>query len=163
VGTFMVQMAKSMGAHVTAVCSTRNIDMVRGLGADHVIDYAKEDFSKNGERYDVIVGVNGYHTLGAYKGSLTPRGIFACAGGTMPQIFETLLFGWLFNEKAGRKLTSVMATHKADDMMTVRNMLEAGDIKPVIERTYPLRELPEAMRYLGTRHARAKLVIKVKD
>lgn len=163
VGTFTVQMAKSMGAHVTAVCSTRNIDMVRGLGADHVIDYTKEDFTKNGERYDAIVGVNGYHTLGEYKRSLTPRGVFACAGGTMPQIFETLLFGRLFSEKGGRTLTSVMATHKLDDLMTVRDMLASGAIKPLIERTYPLGELPDAMRYLGSRHARAKLVIKVRS
>jgi NADPH:quinone reductase-like Zn-dependent oxidoreductase len=163
VGTFAVQMAKSMGAHVTAVCSTRNIDMVRGLGADQVIDYTKEDFTKNGERYDVIVGVNGYHKLAEYQRSLTPRGIYACAGGTMPQIFETLAFGRFYSEKNGRTLTNVMAAHKQDDLMTVRNMLETGAIKPVIERTYPLREVPEAMRYLGSRHARAKLVIKVRS
>lgn len=163
VGTFTVQMAKSMGAHVSAVCSTRNIDMVRGLSAEHVIDYTKEDFTKGGERYDVIIGVNGYHTLGAYKRALTQRGIYACAGGTMRQIFETLMFGRLFSERGGRTLTSVMASHKQADLMTVRDMLASGAIKPVIERTYPLRELPEAMRYLGSRHARAKLVIKVRD
>lgn len=162
VGTFAVQMAKSMGAHVTAVCSTRNIDMVRGLGADQVIDYTIDNFTKNGQRYDVIVGVNGYHKLAEYKRSLTPRGIYACAGGTMPQIFETLAFGRFYSEKNGRTLTSVMATHKLDDLMTVRDMLESGEIKPVIERTFALHEVPEAMRYLGSRHARAKLVIKVR-
>ncbi len=163
VGTFAVQMAKSMGAHVTALCSARNVEMVRGLGADHVIDYEKEDFTKNGQRYDAIVGVNGYHKLSEYKQSLAPRGIFACAGGTMAQIFETLAIGRFYSEKNGRTLTSVMATHKLDDLMTIRDMLEMGAIKPVIERTFPLREVPEAMRYLGSRHARAKLVIKVRS
>lgn len=163
VGTFTVQMAKSMGAHVTAVCSARNIEMVRGLGADHVIDYTKENFTKNGQRYDAIVGVNGYHKLSEYKRSLTPRGIFVCAGGTMPQIFETLAFGRFYSERNGRTLVSIMTTHKLADMMTVRDMLESGAIKPVIERTYSLADVPEAMRYLGSRHARAKLVIKVRD
>ncbi|HET9588646.1 MAG TPA: NAD(P)-dependent alcohol dehydrogenase, partial [Anaerolineales bacterium] len=107
VGIFAVQLAKVFGAEVTAVCSTRNLDMARCLGADHVIDYTREDFTRSGQHYDVIFAVNGYHSLLAYQRALKPQGIYVCAGGTMPQIFEALLVGSLISRMVGKKMRSM--------------------------------------------------------
>jgi NADPH:quinone reductase-like Zn-dependent oxidoreductase len=161
VGTFAVQMAKAFGADVTAVCSTRNLEQARQLGADRVIDYTKENFTQNGQKYDLIFAANGYHPLSAYKQSLTPKGIYVMAGGKPAQMFEVLLLGGLFSEKDGRKLGSVSAHMNQEDLQTIKEMLEAGKIVPAIDRRYPLRETAEALRYLGTGHARAKIVVNI--
>lgn len=161
VGTFAVQIAKAFGAEVTAVCSTRNLGQARDLGADHVIDYTNENFTKNGRQYDLIFAANGYQPLAAYKRALKPRGIYVMAGGTSKQIFNAVLFGRLMSEKDGRKLGSVSAYAEQQDLLTLKEMLEAGKIVPVVERRYPLEQTPEALRYLGSGHARGKVVITV--
>ena len=159
VGTFAVQIAKSFDAEVTAVCSTRNLEQSRSLGADHVIDYTEEDFTKKGQQYDLVFAANGYHSLSAYKRSLTPKGIYVMAGGTMAQIFKSMLFGSIMSEKGGRKMTGVQAKPSQDDLIYMKELFEAGKVKSVIDRRYPLSEAARALRYLGEGHARGKIVI----
>ncbi len=162
VGTFAVQIAKSFGAEVTAVCSTRNLDMARSIGADHVIDYTRENFTQKGQRYDVILAVNGYHPLSDYKRALSPGGRYVCAGGSMAQIFQALLLGaWL--SRTGDKKLGSMGVAKPDqkDLVFMKELLEAGKIIPVIDRCYPLSEAAEAIRYLEEEHAQGKVVITV--
>jgi NADPH:quinone reductase-like Zn-dependent oxidoreductase len=163
VGTFAVQIAKLFGADVTAVCSTRNLDQARSLGADHVIDYTKEDFTKNDQRYDLILAVNGYHPISAYKRALAPRGIYAMAGGSMAQIFQAMLMGKWMSETGGRKMGGVTAKISQKDMVVLKELLEAGKIKPIIDRSYPLTQAAEALRYLGAGHARGKIVITMEQ
>jgi NADPH:quinone reductase-like Zn-dependent oxidoreductase len=161
VGTFAVQVAKAFGAEVTAVCSTRNLEQARALGADHVIDYTKEDFTQNGKQYDLILAANGYHPLSAYKRALAPQGIYVMAGGTAAQMFQAMALGPLMSKNGGKKLGGISAKTKREDLLTLKEMLEAGKIIPAIDRCYPLSETAEALRYLGTGHARAKVVITV--
>lgn len=163
VGTFAVQIAKAFGSEVTAVCSTRNLEQTRALGADHVIDYSKENFTESGQRYDLIFAANGYHPLAAYKRVLKPRGIYVMAGGTSKQIFDAMLFGGLMSEKDGRKMTNFMAESKLEDLQTLKEMCEAGKIVPVIDKRYPLEQTPEALRYLGAGHARGKVIVAVAE
>jgi NADPH:quinone reductase-like Zn-dependent oxidoreductase len=163
VGTFAVQIAKSFGAEVTAVCSTRNLEQARSLGADHVIDYTKEDFTQNGQQYDVILAVNGYHPLSAYKRLLTPQGIYVMAGGSMAQIFQAMLLGPLNSKTGGKKMGNVSAKANQKDLAYIIGLLEAGKVVPVIDKRYPLTETAEALQYLGAGHARGKVVITVED
>jgi NADPH:quinone reductase-like Zn-dependent oxidoreductase len=162
VGTFAVQIAKTLGAEVTAVCSTRNQDMARLVGADHVIDYSKEDFTTNGQRYDVILAVNGYHPLLDYRRALNPGGRYIVAGGTFRQIIEVLVAGRLLSRFGAKKL-DFMGIAKTDpnDLLTLRDMLEIGQIKSVIDRTYPLNQTVDALRYLMEHHAAGKVIITV--
>ena len=159
VGTFAVQIAKSFGAGVTAVCSPRNLDQARSIGADHVIDYTREDFTQNGQRYDLVLAANGYHSLSAYKRALTPKGIYVMAGGTMPQIFQAMLMGSWMSETGGKKMGGVSAKIDQKDLRLIKELIEAGKVKSVIDRRYPLSEAAEALRYLGAGHARGKVVI----
>jgi NADPH:quinone reductase-like Zn-dependent oxidoreductase len=159
VGTFAVQIAKLFGAEVTAVCSTRNLEMVRALGADHVIDYTGEDFTRNGQQYDLIFAANGYHSLFAYKRALTPKGIYVMAGGSTAQIFQAMLMGPRMSETGGRQLKAAMAKRNQKDLAFLRELVEAGKVVPSIDRCYPLSETAEALRYLGEGHARGKVVI----
>ncbi len=161
VGTFAVQIAKALGAEVTAVCSTRNMEQARNLGADQVIDYTKENFTQSGQRYDLIFAANGYHPLAAYKRTLTPRGRYVMAGGNSRQIFEAMLLGSRMSEKGGRTIGNVSAHVDQKDMLTLIELLEAGKVVPVIDKQYPLTEVAEALRYLGAGHAQGKLVITV--
>jgi NADPH:quinone reductase-like Zn-dependent oxidoreductase len=161
VGTFAVQIAKSFGAEVTAVCSSRNLDQARSIGADHIIDYTKEDFTKNGQQYDLILAANGYHSLSAYKRALTPHGIYVMAGGSMAQIFQAMLIGSWMSETGGRMMGGVSAKRSQKDLVFIRELVEAGKIVPVIDKRYPLSEAAEALRYLGEGHARGKIVITV--
>lgn len=163
VGTFAVQIAKALGAEVTAVCSTDKVEMVRSLGADHVIDYTKEDFTKNGKKYDLILGVNGYHSIAAYKRCLTPKGIYVMAGGSVGQIFQGMLIGARLSESGGRKLGTMLAKVTRQDLAVLTGLMEAGKLIPVIDRTYPLSEAAEALRYLGTGHARGKIVLTMEQ
>jgi len=163
VGTFAVQVAKAFGAEVSAVCSTRNLEQARRLGADHVIDYTQEDFTKSGKQYDLIFAANGYHSLAEYKQALTSKGMYVMAGGKSKQIFEVLLLGSWLSENNGRRLGSISAHVNLQDLLTLKEMLEAGKMAPVIDKRFPLSEVPEAMRYLGTGHARGKVVISVAE
>ena len=162
VGTFAVQIAKSFGAEVTAVCSARNLDMARSIGADHIIDYAKEDFTQGSQRYDLIFAVNGNHPLSAYQRALTPQGRYVCAGGTLPQILQALLLGPFMSRKNGKKMSFMgIAKINRKDLVYLKELLESGKIVPVIEKSYPLSEVPSAMRYLTEVHARGKVVVHV--
>jgi NADPH:quinone reductase-like Zn-dependent oxidoreductase len=162
-GTFAVQIAKSFGAEVTAVCSTRNLDQARSLGADHVIDYTQEDFTQNGQRYDLILAVNGYHSLSAYKRALAPKGSYIMAGGSTAQIFQAMLLGSLMSISGNKKMGGVAAKRDQKDLVFLKELLEAGKLVPVIDRRYPLSEAAEALRYLGAGHARGKVVIAVES
>ena len=161
VGTFAVQVAKSFGTEVTAVCGTRNVDRARSLGADHVIDYTREDFTRSGGHYDLIFAANGYHSLSAYKRALTPMGIYVMAGGSRTQIFQAMLMGSWMSEKGGRAMGGVSAKRSQKDLTILKDLAEAGKIFPVIDRLYPFSEAAEALRYLGGGHARGKVVITV--
>jgi NADPH:quinone reductase-like Zn-dependent oxidoreductase len=163
VGTFAVQIAKSFGAEVTAVCSTRNLDQARSIGADHVIDYTRDDFTRNGRRYDQIFAANGYHPLPAYKRALSPQGTYVMAGGSMAQIFQAMLLGSWMSNTGGRKMGCVSARPNLEDLAFVKDLLEAGKVVPVIDRRYALSEAAEALRYLGEGHARGKIVITVEQ
>jgi NADPH:quinone reductase-like Zn-dependent oxidoreductase len=161
VGTFAVQIAKAFGAEVTAVCSPRNVEQARSMGADHVIDYAQEDFTKQDKRYDLIFAVNGYHPLAAYKRALTPTGMCIMAGGTPAQMFESSFLGPMLTEKGGRKMGGVTARRSQKDLVVLKELVETGKLTSVIDKQYPLGETAEALRYLGTGHARGKVVIVV--
>jgi NADPH:quinone reductase-like Zn-dependent oxidoreductase len=169
VGTFAVQIAKSFGAEVTAVCSTRNLDMVRTIGADHVIDYTQEDFTQNEKRYDLILAANGYHPILDYKRALSSNGIYVMSGGSGAQMFQAILLGSLISKignllagKAGKKMVFVTSNPNKNDLVFIKELLEAGKVKPVIERRYQLSEVAEAIRYLEEGHAQGKVVITTK-
>jgi NADPH:quinone reductase-like Zn-dependent oxidoreductase len=161
VGTFAVQIAKVFGAEVTAVCSTRNVDMVRSLGADHVIDYTRADFTQNGQRYDLILAANGYHPIWAYKRALRPGGKYVLTGGSMAQVYQAMLLGPLMSMTRSKKMGNLLARPNQKDLVFMEELLEAGKVVPVIERRYPLSEVPEAIRYVEEGHARGKVVITV--
>ena len=161
VGTFAIQIAKAFGAEVTAVCSIRNLEMARSLGADHVIDYTIEDFTQNGKQYDLILAANGYHPLSAYKRALTPQGIYVFTGGSPAQIFQSLFLGPLMSKSDGRKMTSVMQKANQKDLLFIRDLLEDGKIRPVIDECYTLSKTAEAFRYFEKGHARGKVVITI--
>ncbi len=159
VGTFAVQIAKAFGAEVTAVCSTTKVEMVRSLGADHVIDYTQEDFTRNGQQYDLILAVNGYRSLSDYQRALKPQGIYVMAGGTTAQLFQALIFGRLLSRKEGRTMGELTAKPNQKDLIFMKELIEAGKVMPVIDRCYPLNQVPEAIAYVGEGHARGKVVI----
>jgi NADPH:quinone reductase-like Zn-dependent oxidoreductase len=162
VGTFAVQIAKSFGAEVTAVCSARNLDTARSIGADHVIDYRREDFTQNGRRYDLILGVNGYHPILDYRRALSPGGRYVAIGGSMPQILQGFLMGPVLSLVGSRKLGFMgIARAHQKDLILVRDLVEAGKVIPVIDTIYPLREAAAAFRYLAGEHAAGKVVFTV--
>lgn len=160
VGIFAVQMAKMYGAEVTAVCSTRNLEMVRSFGADHVIDYTREDFTENGKQYELILAINGYHPLSAYKRSLSAHGTYVCAGGTLPQIFQSMLLGRFMSKQGGKTLSNMgISNVNQDDLDQLAKLLREGKIFPVIDRCYPLREIVSAFRHVMENHAQGKVVV----
>ncbi len=168
VGTFAVQIAKSFGAEVTAVCSTRNVGMVRSLDADQVIAYTQEDCTRNGQRYDLILAVNGYHPMFAYRRALRPTGRYVLVGGSKAHVFQALLQALLLGpviSKTGRQQMGFMGIAKINqkDLVYVKELLEAGKVVPVIDRRYPLGETAEAIRYLEEGHARGKVVITIEQ
>ena len=137
VGTFAVQIAKSFGAEVTAVCSTKNLDMARSIGADQVIDYTKEDFTQNGQRYDLILAANGYHPLSAYKRALSPKGTYVVAGGSLAQVMQAMLLGPLMSQTGGKKMGALTSMPNQKDLVFMKGLLEAGKVVPVIDQTLP--------------------------
>jgi NADPH:quinone reductase-like Zn-dependent oxidoreductase len=171
VGTFAVQIAKSFGAEVTGVCSTRNVDMVRSISADHgadyVIDYTQEDFTKGGERYDLIFDCVGNHSLSAYRRVLNPRGTLVMVGERtgrgMIGILARLITALLLSRFASQKLITFLARPSKADLTTMRDLMAKGKVKPVIDRCYSLSEIPEAIRYLEKGHARGKVVVTLEE
>ncbi len=162
VGTFAVQIAKSFGVEVTCVCSTRNLELVKSLGADKVIDYTQEDFTKSGQHYDLILAVNGYHSIFDYKRALSPKGIYVMTGGSMAQMFQAMLLGPWISMTGSKKMGSLgVAKPNNKDLVFMKELLEAGKVVPVIDRVYPLSEVAEAIRYLEKGHAKGKVVITV--
>ena len=165
VGTFAVQIAKVFGADVTGVCSTRNMDMVRSIGARHVVDYTKEDFTRSGQRYDLIFDIVGNHSLSDCRRALTPEGTLVLVGGPdkgrwlgpLTGVLKAVVMSWFVSQK----LRPFLAHLNKDDLMVMRELLEAGKVTPVIDRTYPLSEVPDAIRYLEEGHARGKVVITI--
>jgi NADPH:quinone reductase-like Zn-dependent oxidoreductase len=159
VGTFAVQIAKSFGAEVTAVCSTRNVETARTIGADHVIDYTREDFTHSGQRYDLIIAANAHHSIFDYRRALGRNGIYVMAGGGGVQILQSMLLGPLLSLAGSKKMRFGMAKIKQKDLVLLKDLLAAGKIVPVIDRRYPLSDAAEALRYLEEGHARGKVVI----
>ncbi len=164
VGTFAVQIAKSFGTEVTAVCSTRNVENARSLGADHVIDYTHEDFTKNGKTYDLILAVNGDRSPLDYSTALSPKGICVVLGGSIAQIFQAMLFGPLVSKTGGKTVGFMgIARMNQKDLDFLKELLAAGKVNPLIERRYPLTETIEAVQYLAEGHAQAKVVITLES
>ncbi|MFC7372468.1 NAD(P)-dependent alcohol dehydrogenase [Fictibacillus iocasae] len=157
VGTFAVQITKALGAKVTAVCSTRNVEIVRSIGADTVIDYKVEDFTKKSDQYDVILGTNGNQPISVYKSKLRPGGMFICVGGSGSQLFQSMVRG-VTNSK---QIKTFLHRPKTEDLVYVRELIEAGKVKPVIDRSYTLAEVPEAFTYFAEGHAQGKVVIQI--
>jgi len=162
VGMFAVQIAKYFGAEVTGECSTSKMEMVRSIGADHVIDYTREDFTKNGPGYDMIFAVGGYRPILDYKRALSPNGRYVCAGGSMAQYFQALLLGPLVSMSGDKKLGSIgLARPNQEDFEFLAELVGSGKVVPFIDRRYPLSEAAEALRYYGEGHSKGKVVITV--
>ena len=159
VGTFAVQIAKSFEAEVTGVCSTRNLETVLSIGADHAIDYTREDFTKKEQRYDLIFAVNGYHSITNYKRALNPGGTYVMVGGSGAQAFQALFLGPWISMTGNKKMRNVMQRPDRKDLAFLKGLLEEGKVVPVIDRRYPLSEVPEAIRYLEQGHSRGKVII----
>jgi len=161
VGTFAVQIAKAFGAEVTAVCSLKKMDTARSIGADHVIDYAQQDFTKSGQRYDLILAANAYHSIFAYRRALSPRGIYVMAGGGGVQILQGMLLGPLLSLLGSKKMCFFIANINQKDLGLLKDLMETGKVAPVIDRRYPLSRVAEALSYLEEKHANGKIVITV--
>jgi NADPH:quinone reductase-like Zn-dependent oxidoreductase len=167
VGTFAVQIAKAFGAEVTGVCGTRNVDLVRSIGADHVIDYTRDDFTRNAGRYDVAFDLVGNRSLTGCRRALTPTGTLVLSGGgvssggSLVGPMGLIIRGMVLSRFVRHRLLILTAAPSRENLATLRELAESGKIAPVIDRTYPLSEAPEAIRYLEVEHARAKVVIRV--
>jgi NADPH:quinone reductase-like Zn-dependent oxidoreductase len=162
IGTFAVQIAKYYGAEVTGVCSTRNLDMVRSLGADHVIDYTKEDFTRGGQHYDLIFAARKTRSIYAIKRALRPKGIYVSTGSpSMPRLFQEFLIGPRILGTGGKKVLVIRLNINQQDLFFIKELIEAGKVKPIVDRRYPLSQVPEAFRYYAKGHARGKVVITV--
>jgi NADPH:quinone reductase-like Zn-dependent oxidoreductase len=166
VGTYAVQVAKAFGAEVTGVCSTAKVDMVRSIGADHVIDYTQDDFADSGQRYDVIIDIGGNASLARLRRALTPKGTLVIAGGETDGRWlggtDRQLRALALSPFVGQKLGTFVSREKHEDMLVLKELIEAGKVTPVIDRTYPLGDVPEAIRYLRAGRARGKVVITVR-
>jgi NADPH:quinone reductase-like Zn-dependent oxidoreductase len=162
VGSFAIQIAKAYGAEVTAVCSTRNVEHARSLGADHVFDYTKEDFTRSGQKYDLLLNVNGSRAWSAYKRALKPKAIFVLVGGPRTpligplSLFLKVRFGML---GASQKFAFFVAKLNREDFKVLKDLIETGKVKPFVEKTYPMTRIADAMRHLGTGHAQGKIVV----
>jgi NADPH:quinone reductase-like Zn-dependent oxidoreductase len=161
VGTFAIQIARAYGADVTAVCSTRNVEIARSLGASRVIDYRQERLPSDKESYDLILAANAYRPLSDYRRLLKPDGAYVMTGGGGIQILQAMLLGGFVSMTSKRKMGNIMAVAKKNDLVVLKELLETGKIKPVIDRRVALSEIPAAMRYLEEEHARGKVVVSV--
>ncbi len=160
-GTFAVQLAKLYGAEVTGVDNTGKLDLMRSLGADHVIDYTQEDFTENGKQYDLILDVVAHRSVFAYKRALRPNGSYFFVGGSVATIFQILLLGPWIRRTTGKKIRILAVQPNTEDVDFMKELSEAGKVTPVIDRTYPLSEVPDAIGYVGEGHAKGKVVISV--
>jgi NADPH:quinone reductase-like Zn-dependent oxidoreductase len=165
VGTFAVQIAKSFGAHVTGVCSTRNVELVRSIGADEVVDYTVDDFSRTKQPYDVILDTVGNRSLRHLRRALTPRGTLVIVGGgggrvlgPVSQMVRALVLARFVRQQVKPMMAKILKA----DLLLLKELVDEGKLTPVVDRTYPLRETAEAVRYLEGRHARGKVVITVR-
>lgn len=161
VGTFAVQLAHVLGADVTAVCSTPNVDLARSLGARRVIDYRNEDFAATGEQWDVILAVDGFRPISDFRRALKPAGVYLMVGGDWPQIRQALLFGPFFSLIGKQRLGALTIVPSLDDLTALGDMIVQGKLKPVIDRRFPLARVSEAVHYVGAGHARGKVLIDV--
>src|SRR5215204_4805601 len=165
VGTYAVQIAKSFGAHVTGVCSTKKGEMVRSIGADRVIDYTREDFAEGDQRYHVILDIGGNSSLARLRRALTPEGTLVIVGGEGGGRWlgglDRQLRATMLSPFVGQKLGTFVSTPNHEDLLVLKELIESGKVTPVIDRTYPLAEVPDAIRYLEEGHARGKVVITV--
>lgn len=163
IGTFAVQLAKSYGTQVTGVCSTRNLDLVCSIGADYVVDYTREDFSKSGQKYDLIYDTIGNRSVFDYRRALAPQGKCVIAGFTsLPRLFEHMILGPRISRNGGEKVGMMgISNPNKEDLLVIKGLLETGKVVSVIDRRYPLRETAEAIRYLEKGHARGKVIINV--
>ncbi|HET6754479.1 MAG TPA: NAD(P)-dependent alcohol dehydrogenase [Jiangellaceae bacterium] len=165
VGTYAVQLAKAFGAEVTGVCSTTKVDLIRSMGADHVIDYTRNDFADGKQRYDVILDIGGNSSLSRLRRALAPKGTLVITGGETGGRWlggtDRQLRALLLSRFVGQKLTTFVSTQVLEDLIVLKNLIEAGKVTPVIDRAYPLAEAPEAIRYVEHGHARGKVVITV--
>ena len=161
VGTFVVQIAKAYGAFVTAICSTRNIELVKALGADEVIDYTKEDITNHVEQYDLIIQVNGYYPLSVYKRALRPNGRCVMIGGSDKQLIETMLLAPLYSLSGNKKMTNFMQKASQADLEELKILIEAGKVKPVIDKSFSLNDIQTAFRYYEEGNAKGKVVISM--
>ena len=165
VGTYAVQIAKSFGAEVTGVCSTTKMDLVRSLGADHVIDYKREDFAEGEKRYDAILDIGGNSSLSRLRRALTRKGTLVIAGGETDGRWlggvDRQIRALMLSPFVGQKLGTFISSENHEDMIDLKELIEAGQVTPVIDRTYPLSEAPKAIRYLEDGHARGKVAITV--
>jgi NADPH:quinone reductase-like Zn-dependent oxidoreductase len=165
VGTFAVQIAKTYGADVTGVCSTRNVEMVKSIGADHVIDYTKEDFTQGSTRYDLIIDNVGNHTLSELRHVLTPNGALVSVGGPSENPWlgplGTSIDAYFLAPFVSQKLIFMLAQANKDDLEVLRDLMQGGKVTPVIDRRYPLAETGQAISYLEQGHAKGKVIITV--
>lgn len=160
-GTFAIQIAKSMGAEVTGIDNSEKLDLMRSLGADHVIDYTKEDFSKNGQLYDLIVDFVAHRSIFDHKRVLSNNGMYVLVGGSIARIFQALIVGSLISISSGKKMGMLAHQHNKEDFVDMIDLFEANKIKFVIDKCYPLSEVPEAFHYIKAGHAKGKVVINV--
>ncbi|HET7608710.1 MAG TPA: NAD(P)-dependent alcohol dehydrogenase, partial [Gammaproteobacteria bacterium] len=161
VGTFAIQIAKAYGADVTAVCSTRNVEIARALGASRVIDYRREDLASDAQRYDLVLAANAYRPLSHYRRILAPNGAYVMTGGGGVQILQAMLLGAVISMTSSTRISNIMAVAKKKDLVVLKELLETGKIKPVIDRTVALGAVPDAIRYLEQHHARGKVVVSI--
>ena len=161
VGSFAVQIAKALGAEVTAVCSTHKVEMMKTLGADQIVDYTQTDITTNGQQYDLILDAAAYRSVFDYRSILKPDGTYVLIGGSISRLFQVLLFGSVISIIMGRKLKCLMAKPNRSDLIILKDMIEAGKVVPFIDRTYSLSEIPEAIRQLEQRHVRGKVAISI--
>jgi NADPH:quinone reductase-like Zn-dependent oxidoreductase len=160
-GTFAIQLAKLYGAEVTGVDNTGKMDFLRSLGADHVVDYTREDFTKNGKQYDLILDVIAHRSAFAYARALQPNGTYFLVGGSVATLFQVLLIGPLIKKNTGKRVQILAVPQNRKDLIAVTELCETGKIRPVIDRRYPFNEIPEAMRYVGEGLAKGKVVITI--
>lgn len=161
VGTFAVQIAKSFGTEVTAVCGPRNVEIARCIGADHVIDYSRGNFSDYGQQFDLIVGVNGFHSIFDFKRALYPHGKYVMVGGTVKQLLQAMFVAPFLSKFGSRKMLGMMTRPVLEDLLELKDLLEAGKIVPAIDRCFPLCETVDAIHYVLDGHPRGKVVLNI--
>jgi len=162
VGSFAVPMAKSYGAEVTGVCQTSKMDFVCSLGADHVIDYTRDDFTRNGQQYDLILDVQGHHSIFDYRRALSPNGRYVMVGGSSALIFQVMFLGTLISITSRRNMSLLLHKPNTSDLDIIKTLVEAGTVVPFIDKYYPLNEVADAFKYYGEGRVKGKVVITMK-